>query len=146
MAEPLDGSVVEIQVRDLDVGRQRARIDREAVILRGDFDLAGAELLHRMIRAAMAELQLERLAADSEAKNLVSEADAERRNVRLDHVANVVDGIRQRGGIARPVAEEDAVRLDRQQIAARGAAAGKTRTSHPYASRRRRMFHLMPKS
>src|SRR5437763_17020456 len=82
MAEPLDGSVVEIQVRHLDVGRQRVRIDGEPMILRGDFDLARVELLHRMIRATMAELQLERLAADGEAKNLVSEADAERRNVR----------------------------------------------------------------
>src|SRR2546425_11724775 len=76
MAEALDGSVVQIEMRHLDVLGQRRRVDGEAVVLRSDFDLPGLELLHRMIRAAMTEFQLERLAPHREAEDLMTEADA----------------------------------------------------------------------
>ena len=54
----LDGAVIQVDVRDLDVFRQRLGIDGEAVVLRRDLHLAGLELLDRMIRAAVPELQL----------------------------------------------------------------------------------------
>ena len=41
--------------------RQRRRVDREAVVLRRDLDLAGPLVQHRLVGAAVAELQLERL-------------------------------------------------------------------------------------
>src|SRR5712691_4506466 len=88
VTEALDGAVVEIQMRHLDVGGQRSGIDGKAVILRRDFDLARAELLDRMVRAAVTELQLERLAADGKAQNLVAKTDSERRNVGLHHFAD----------------------------------------------------------
>ena len=93
------------------------------------------QLLHRMVGAAMAELQLERLAADGEAENLVAEADAEHRHARtFDQLAHVVDRVRQRRGIAGAVAQEDAVGLDRQQVRWR-APSPETRARR---SRRRR--------
>ena len=64
--------------------RQRLGIHGEAVVLRGDLDLAGLEFLDRMIRAAVAELQLEGLAAERQPEDLVAEADAEHRHVGLD--------------------------------------------------------------
>src|SRR5688572_2264490 len=69
-----------------------------------------------MVRSAVAELQLERLAADGEAEDLMPETDAEHRDVRLHQLADVADGILERRRIARTVAEKDAVRLDRQEI------------------------------
>ena len=50
VAHAFVGVVVEIEVSDFDfAGRQRFGIDAEAVILRGDFDLIGQEILYRMI-------------------------------------------------------------------------------------------------
>ena len=40
VAQPLDRAVVQVQVRDLDVGWERRGIDGKAVVLRGDFHLA----------------------------------------------------------------------------------------------------------
>ena len=82
-------------MRDLDVGRQRFRIDRKAMILRRDLDLAGLEFLDRVVRAAMPELQLVGIAAHRERQDLVAETDAEHRHVLLDQVARVVDRVVQ---------------------------------------------------
>src|SRR5262245_10328654 len=46
------------------VGRQRLAVDREAVVHRGDLDLAGGEILHRMVRAVMTLVHLHGLGAD----------------------------------------------------------------------------------
>ncbi len=93
----------------LHVLRQRFGIDREAVILRRDFDLSGLQEFHRMIRAAMPELQLERLSAERQTENLMTETDAEDRLVGLRQVARVLDGVVDRRRIARAVAQENAV-------------------------------------
>ena len=81
MAHAFVGVVVQIHVRDFDVaGRQRIRVHAEAVILRGDFHVARQQILHRMIRAVMAEFQLESFAAQRQAAELVPQADAENRH------------------------------------------------------------------
>src|SRR5271155_4899645 len=53
--EPLVRAVEERDVRGHRIGRQALGLDPEAVILAGDLDLAGLEILDRMIGAAMAE-------------------------------------------------------------------------------------------
>src|SRR5262245_40697453 len=54
-------AIVEVDVGDLEPGgRARVRIDGEAVILRRDLDAPGPEVLYRMVRAVVAEGQLER--------------------------------------------------------------------------------------
>src|SRR5262245_6535838 len=73
-----------------------------------------------MVRAAMAELQLERLATDGEPQDLMSEADAEGRDVGLDELAHVLDRVRQRRGISGTVAQKDAIGLNREKLARRG--------------------------
>ena len=68
--------IVQIHVRDFDFARwERIGIDTEAVILGGDFDFLREEILHRVIRAVMAEFQLEGAAAESETAQLVTETD-----------------------------------------------------------------------
>src|SRR2546430_11164081 len=74
--------VVEIDVRVLDLVRvQRIGIDRKAVILRRDLHAPAAKILDRMIAAAMSELQFVRAAAEREAEELMTEADAEDRHL-----------------------------------------------------------------
>jgi hypothetical protein len=64
VAHAFVGVVVEIKVRDFDVaGRQRIGIDAETVILGGDFDFLGQQVLHRVIGTMMAELKFERFSA-----------------------------------------------------------------------------------
>src|SRR5262249_18627880 len=75
MPEALARAVVEVEVRRLPaVRRHRRGVDGEAVVLRGDLDLAGRQVLDRMIRAVVAERQLVGAAARGEAENLVAEA------------------------------------------------------------------------
>ena len=49
------------------------------MILRGDFHLAGSEVLYRLVGAAMTEFELEGLATQRQAHHLVPQADAEHR-------------------------------------------------------------------
>src|SRR5579864_587914 len=100
VAKPLDGSVVQIDVSDFDVVRKRCRVHGKAMILRRDFDLASLQLLHRVVGAAVAELQLECLPAHRQAQNLMAETDAKYRNAGRHKRARVLDGVGQRRGIA----------------------------------------------
>ena len=65
---------------------QRVGIDREAVVLAGDRDRAGGEVLDRLVAAVVAELELAGLAAQREPEQLVAEADAEHRVVGGDQL------------------------------------------------------------
>ncbi len=60
MTQPFNGAVVEVHMGDLDLVGQRVGIDGEPVILTGDLDALGRQVLDRMVDAPMAELQLER--------------------------------------------------------------------------------------
>ena len=89
---------------------QRIGIDGEAVVHRDDLDLARFELLHRMVRAVVALVHLERPGAKREAKQLMPEADAEEGDARIEKLADDRRGVLGRGRrIARPVGQEDAV-------------------------------------
>ena len=55
-------------------------IDGEAVVLRGDLDLAGRLVADRVIGAAVAELELEGPGAEGLAEELVAQADPEDRD------------------------------------------------------------------
>ena len=128
--EPLDGPVVQVQMRELgrpEVGIPANRLvfgeallpvrarDREPVVLGGDLDLPGAEVLDRVIRATVAEGKLERLEADRTAQELVTEADAEHRHL-SDHLANGLDDVAERGGVTWPIRQEDGVGLVTQDV------------------------------
>ncbi len=68
VAETFQRLVVQVDVGDLDlVEVERIRIHREAVIVGGDLHLLGDLVAHRMVGAAVAELQLVGLAAQRQA-------------------------------------------------------------------------------
>src|SRR5690606_8368900 len=78
VAQALDGVIVEIDFRDDGVaGLEALGIRREAVVLRGDGDATGLEVLDRLVAAAVTELELERLSAEGVREHLVSQTDAE---------------------------------------------------------------------
>ena len=82
---------------------------------------AGLQVQHRLVRAAVAELELERLGAAGQAEQLVAQADAEDRLL-AEHAADRVDRVVERLGIAGAVGEEDAVGLVRQHLLGRRRA------------------------
>ena len=101
VAEAFQRLVVQIHVRDFDVARvERIRIHREAVIVRGDLDALRQLVDHRMIGAAMPELQLVSFAAQRQPENLVTQADAEDRRL-ADQSPHIID-LRMRAARDRP--------------------------------------------
>ena len=84
------------------------RADREAVVLGGDLDPPGLEVLDRVVGAAVAERQLEGLEPDRAAEQLVAEADAEHGPL-ADQLADRVDDVVERRRVAGAVGEEDEV-------------------------------------
>src|SRR5262245_50015204 len=67
-------------MRLFDVAWQGCAIDCETMIHGGDFDLAGSEVLDRMVGAVMALMHLDGLGADRNSQHLVAETDAKGRN------------------------------------------------------------------
>ena len=57
MTQAGDGLVVEVDVRHLDIGRQAIGIDRKAVVVGRDLDLAGRQVFDRLVAAAVAEFE-----------------------------------------------------------------------------------------
>src|SRR6188474_2207716 len=69
--DALQRAVEERAVRGAHVGRQRLLVHREAVVLARDEYLPGLQVLHRMVRAVVAELHLHGPGASGEAEELV---------------------------------------------------------------------------
>ena len=88
------------------------------------------EVLDRVVGAAVAERQLERLEADGAAEELVAEADPEDRPL-ADELADGRDDVVERGRVAGPVGEEDEVGVVGEDVLRRGVA-GQQR--HPAAA------------
>ena len=61
-----NGSVVQVPVGDFEIEGKPLLVDRVSVILRGDEDASRAEILHRLVRAAVTELQLESRGTEGE--------------------------------------------------------------------------------
>src|SRR5207245_2032589 len=88
---------------------------REVVVVRGNLDFAGAEMLHRMISAMVSELQLESFSSQRQADELMPQAYAE--NGHLSHqLTNALLRIAAGLGIARSVRQENSVRLETEDI------------------------------
>ncbi len=92
------------------------------MILGGDLNAPGLEILDGMVGAAVSEGKLEGLQADGTAEQLVPEADAPD-GLAPDDLAHGVDDVAERGGIAGAVCEEDRVGILGEQLCG-GAGAG----------------------
>jgi len=67
-------------------------------------------MFYRLVAAVMTEFQLVGFTAKCLAKDLMTEADAENWHF-AEEIFRCFYGIVKDGGVARPVAEEDAVRI-----------------------------------
>ena len=100
-------------------GKARARktlpADRVGVVLRGDLDLAGVQVPHRVVAAPVAEFQLIGLPAAGKADYLVTQADAENG----EYAPKLLYQLNDRPhilGISGTVGEKQAVRLHFQNL------------------------------
>jgi hypothetical protein len=119
--QPLDGLVVEVDMGHFDICRQRLGIDGETVVLRSDVHFPGAQILHRLVPTAMAELELEGLRPAGQAEDLVAEADAEDGDARHHDPPGRLDGVGAGLGVAGAVGEEDSIGLQGQHIFCRSS-------------------------
>ena len=104
------GAVVEVHEPGLPVARKGTLVHRVAVVLAGDVAAARADLLHRLVHAAMTVRELVRVAARGEAEDLVAEADAEDREVgALEQQPHLLNELAQVLRVAGAVADQDAV-------------------------------------
>src|SRR4030095_13587281 len=105
MAESFDRSVVQVQVRNLEVGCAWNRLwvipicrDREAVVLRGDQDPPSLEVFHGVIPPAVPVRELLGGSAKAECDQLMAQTDAENGNLAVgdlpDRVRSVGHGRR----------------------------------------------------
>src|ERR1035437_3793939 len=88
MAHALDRLIVEVETVHYHVRRQRLRVHRKPVVLRGDLPPAGFKLFPRLVGPPVPELQLEGLPAKCLAENLVAETYSKNRNAGLHQITH----------------------------------------------------------
>src|SRR5215208_3042448 len=113
MANALDGSIIEIHVRNLERGRTRDAAGlanyREAMVLSCDQDLPTAEVAHRMIAPAVTVRQLGGRTAIRQAHQLMAQADSEGGKPRIGQLANILQSVADGRRITRPVGKKETV-------------------------------------
>src|ERR1700722_17871244 len=109
-----------------------------------DLDLAGLQLLYRMIPAVVPELQLEGLPAERDSGQLMPQANSKNR-LPTEEPSDRIHRVGARFGIARPIRQKNPVGLKARTSSA-GVCAGTTVTLQPSPRNLRRMFCLIPKS
>ena len=128
VAHTLDAVVVQVDVGQLHQLRiQTGHVHAEAMVLGGDFDLAGLEILDRLVAAAVAEFEFVGLAAIGQAEDLVAQADAEDRFF-TQQFSDVFYHAFDAGRIAGAIGEKDAVWIHGQNF---GGAGGGRDDLHP---------------
>src|ERR1017187_6847240 len=141
VAETFQRLIVQIDVGDFDLAQvERIRVHGEPVIVRGDLHAPGEFIAHRMVGAAMSELELVGLAAKGEPEQLVAETDAED-GLLTDELADVAHLGDQRLRIAGAVGEKNAVGLSASTSSAL-VSDGTTVTRQPACTNRRRMLSM----
>ncbi len=124
---------------------QGVGVDRIAVVLCGDMDLPGLQILHRVVAAPVPELELEGLRPESAADELVAQADAHDRllaHEALHRCHHVV----QQERVPRARREQDAVRTSVPESAPAEQVQGTTVTLQPRLARMRSMLYFRPQS
>ena len=124
----------------------RGRVDREAVVVRGDLDPPGRAVLHRLVDAAVAVAQLVGAQPERPAEHLVAEADAEHRQPAAEQSAGQRDRAVGGGRVARAVGQEHPVGPGREDLvdASRSRAARAPRCRAPPSAAA--SSRLMPRS
>ena len=118
MAHALDGIIVEVDMSDLDVVRERIGIDCETVVLRGNGNSSGAEIFDGLVAAAVSEFEFERFSAISVSEQLVAKADTEGWELG-DELFDFRMDIIKCGWISRAVGEEKSIGFFREDFFSR---------------------------
>ena len=77
--------------------------DREAVVVAGDLDLPGGQVLDRLIHPAVPEAELVGAQPQRPAQHLAAQADAEHRDAAGEHSPDRVHRVAGRSRVARAV-------------------------------------------
>ena len=83
--DTLQAAVEKRTMSCLEIRRQRIFIHRKPVILAGNKDSTGFDVLHGMVRAMMTELHLDGFGATGQRQQLVPQTDTENRHIVLQH-------------------------------------------------------------
>ncbi len=99
-------------------GRQAVGVHGKAMVHRDDLDLAGLEVLDRMVGPVMPLRHLQRASAHRQRQHLMAQADAKGRHAGLQHAPDGIGGIgaRGRGRVAGPVRDQHPVRAAGQHL------------------------------
>ncbi len=92
-----------------EVGWQRCGIHGKTMILAGDQDLAGIEILDRVIGTMMSELHLHGLRTGRQGKELMTKANTEGRHPFGKYLTDCLDSVVTRLGITRTIGKKHAV-------------------------------------
>ena len=115
MTNSLDSAVIQIEMGDLETGRTRHANfiphNREAMVLRGDENLIGPDVAHRMITAAVPVRELGRRPPIGQADELVSQADTERRQAAVGELSQRAECVAHRRRVAWTVGQKEAIRF-----------------------------------
>ncbi len=119
------------------VSGQGVGINGKTVVLAGVDDFAAVQILHRVVRTVVAEAHFQGFRADSEADELVSQADAENRFAAFHQFLHGFDGVGARLRVAGAVGQELAVRIECQHVLMRSFGrvrrSGGSRARQAYA-------------
>ena len=114
-AQTFNALIVQVDVRYFDVGRKTVGAHGKAVVVRRDLDAASYSIFHRLIAAAMTELEFVRFPTERQPQNLMAEADSEDRHA-PEKLTHGVNGVGYRGRIAWPVREKNAIGFEREHL------------------------------
>ena len=115
VTNPLDGSVIQVQVRNLECGGAgnpgSVPNHSEAMVLRRDQHLVIAQVLDRMIAPSVTVRELRGAATVRQADQLMPKTDSKGGESRTREVANCWEGVVYRCRISRTVGKEETVGL-----------------------------------
>ena len=118
--ETFEGSIVEVDVGGLaTAGLEGRGIDREAMILRSDFDFSSARVLDGLVAAAMAKFEFVGFCTEGKTEKLMPKADTEDGffpDQLLERILDVGDGL----WVTWPVGDEYAIRIVAKNFFGRG--------------------------
>ena len=97
---------------------ERICVDGEVVILAGDLDRVGLQVLDRMVRSVVTERQLDRAGTERQAKQLVSQADPEHGHA-ANKLSDCIGGVGHCRGVARTVRQKHTVRIPGEHVGGR---------------------------
>src|ERR1700719_5216094 len=116
VTEAFQRLVVKVEMCEFDfISVERIRVHREAVVVRSDLYFLRDLIQHRVIGAAMTELQFVGLAAQCDTEDLMAQANAKDRFL-ADQIAHLLRLILERLWIAWSVGEEDAIGLEGENV------------------------------